>query len=364
LLVCGLVPLAPKAVIARPAPSRSAGIADARQLRIDPTYLAVGSGWTLTADQSMDSTQASTRTIQGATVHPSISYASLESLGLYYEESAASVPNSTSSYWITYLGSYYSNAEAAGAAFRAVLPQGGTSSSQPCTAPSSLPNPSQCGQAVLTPENPPFVDGHGNRYSMKIRVIQVTNALFEYGYVIESSPEDLFDRTKSAADSKLDLQTQGIVQLFTGGTPPPTLTPITSPTAQSIAPATPGPTSQPTSVPISYSIQAQWQKPSPHPIPGGTLTAVTHGARVEPVALVTVMRAPATDHLRIAMVIKRGSTIVLIRSRDSRLGSHTAGLHRFGFVWRVPSKAGIYRLVTRATIGSTVKKASAVLKVS
>lgn len=354
--------LAPRSAPAVPHQVQSGKITSSQQLRL-PTSVVTGSGqlqFDQGGDEPMSTAQADVDTIQGQYLHPNITYQQLGALGLYYEEASAQVSDGTL-FFLTYLGSYYASPDSAAAAFQDATSGWQTLSPTTCQIPSSTATqnlPQQCLEVTFTPQNPAIQDTAGNTYRVRIRVVQISNALFEYGVVMEQS--DL-NSNSSTVDQYLTDVSSAIVDLFNSSSPPPAPSP--TPTTQPTPPPSPTPT--PTPPPVQFTVKARWEKANANPsLTGKALKKVKKGKTVQADSYVVVSSAPAAAGVTIDYLVTKGSKRVASTEDKVQLASpDPTGWYPDPKEIKL-KKPATYTLHIKVVIGSVTESSSAKLKVT
>lgn len=348
---------APSALAAPARQAVSGAIQAAPQLKLPPTAFPPA-GFTVTAAAPVDANTADTTTIQAET--HSTSYHDLGMLGGYYQEAAKSLL-AGGSFYVTYLGSYYSSPDQAKNAFNNAA--GGWTSHSPALCSFG----EQCAQVSFTP-----ADNNGNPLTINgqlvmgtFRMILKSNSIFEAGIVIDQGD---FNAQQATGNQYLDTLSNAYLALFTA--PAPTPIPPANPPP---SPVTPTPTPTPSPTPVTT--------PTPTPTPAATnftvdrvsvhkdtsdsskaLRQVKKGQAVYIFIDWTLNNAPANAKPHYAFAAK-------LKGRTLRRGAFTGSLSSYppgGYYSAFPTKfkkIGTYTIAGTITLAGQTHRKTAKVKV-
>jgi hypothetical protein len=337
-------------------------ITSSQQLRLPSSVMTAGGQLSFDqgGDEPMSPAQADANTLQGIYLHPNVTYEQFGALGLYYEETSTQLGDGTF-FFLTYLGSYYGSAEGAQAAFNDATSGWSSLSPTTCQVPSSTAThnlPTQCLEVTFTPQNPAIQDSAGNVYRVRLRVVQISNALFEYGAVMEQT--DL-NSNSATVDQILTDISSSIVALFNASSPPPTPNPTPNPTPR----PTPSPTPSPTPTPVKYTLTARWEKANANPsLTGKALKKVKKGKTVQVDSYVDVSSAPPAAPVTIDYAVSKGGKVVASTEDNVQLSAtDPTGWYPDPKEIKL-KKPATYTLNVRVSVSGVVETASAKLKVT
>lgn len=321
-----------------------------QQLRIDPSNMTGDNQFTVTNDGPITIAEADTDTLQGIFLHPTVSYANMGAAGLYYEESH--LPLSDADFYLSYLGSYYTTQDNASAAFNDAT-TGWSVSPTTCTVPNAPAHVTvQCLDVQFDYQSPT----DGTIWRIRFRIVQISNALFEFG-VVSNNPDE-FNANQSAVEASITGITQAVTGLFATTTPPPGPSPTPTPR--------PSPTpTPPTQTPVQYHVIARWQ--NAHASSSLTAKALKKSKvkkAVQADAYIVVDSAPAGDQVQIQDTISRGSKAIATMSKSGALDTtDPTGWYPVTATYK-PKKTGTYSLYVRVNIGGDIETSTAKLKVT
>ena len=361
--------LQPKAHVA--APSRYVNVTSSLQLQL-PNSAMYQDGFQPDSAQArpMSASDAWNNTLQGIYLHQpdSYTYTALGVLGAYYMESAKKLASGNTEY-LTYLGTYYGNTDAARNAFNTTASGNGTYRSgdgaqivsgltqQVCSAGDSCMDFSFYPLDTSTLSPLPF--------KVVLRVVLAGNAMMEGGYFVNTSDAP-------AQQSALETDKLSIANAFLQVMNKQPAN--NQPTATSQPTAAPAPTvaPPPTTVPItkiSFSVDSvRVEKNNAKPdftLKSKPLRSIKHGTTVRLSIYVDVSSAPKGAAVDTHFLVKRNGTSISDRHETYNLDSaDPTGKYRFALKGVKFSKKGTYTITIRIQIGDQVQQDHTSLKVT